>query len=203
MLSWMQSKRNGKPGTWKPDWALSTRLPSLIGITPRRSRRWALTPRQKWIAFVAILLVITLSWSSSAGASEDSEKPAAADGLDAVDLKLGEPAPFAGKLVTIELADELFLAGDTLEDAIRAARRQEAERADIRVDFEKQRYTSLQDARKADQEAFRRQLERERPGWLERPTFVATVSATLTLVTVLIVAAVLGGSERIYAETGP
>lgn len=101
------------------------------------------------------------------------------------------------------LVDELFRAGDILDAEVEAVRRQEMAKADLRVDFQKDRYRFLEQARKADSEAFQRQLERSRPHWSERPAFVVPVTVVAVLAVIVAVAAVLGGSERVYAEVAP
>ncbi len=143
-----------------------------------------------------------LSCPASAAGSEKNDKPVAeeSDGFEAVQLAVGDPAPFAGTLIGPELRDELFTTADESAERVRAAALRESKKGELLLEFEKQRYGFLEDARKADAEAFQRQLERLSPHWTERPAFVIPVTVVGVLAVFAIVAAVLAGSDRIYSE---
>lgn len=204
MLNSKRSNTNGKLANFGPVTVSIGQSPLSKLVTRRRSKNSTPSRPGRWLRFAAILSATAPSFPAWADDSVESEKPATPDGFESAPLKLGEPAPFAGTLIGPELRDELYRTADESADRVRAASRLGAQKADLRVKFEQERYSLLQDARKGDQESFQRQLERSSRHWTESPAFVIPVTTTGVLVAIAIIAAVLGASERIYAATaGP
>jgi len=100
-------------------------------------------------------------------------------------LNVKQPAPFAGVLLTGDLAAHLFLVEKNQQRRIDAAVKKEHDDGKIKLDHEKDLRAidreSFDDKLKVMKEAHERDLENVRPSWYEHPAFVIPVAVAATL----------------------
>ena len=134
-------------------------------------------PRRNAIAYATILLALLLL---------PCESHASDDGLEAVELKIGQPAPFDGQLFSPELAEELVLAADEVDERVAIEKRRLERTCKFEMAYLRKLGEISNEAARSREVALKKALD-ARLAWYRQPEFVAVISFAATLVLVRVV----------------
>lgn len=139
--------------------------------------------RWPWRSIWSVSLAVSLTLCAARGAAQTPD--AACDPNDPKScvqaLTVGQPAPFPGMLLTLRRAAKLGVAAEGCDARVDLAVQREQEAAGVKIQGATQLRENDQQTCQLRVDLLMRRMVELSPAWYERPAFVATLTATLTV----------------------